>query len=328
MVKIGIELVPERPISEIVRYIKHAEENGFAFSWITDHYNNRNVYATLAVAAANTSKIMLGPGVTNPFLVYPPVTASAVATIDEISNGRAVMGIGAGDKGTLDQLGVEWKSPLTAVREVVEICRLLWSGETVKYDGKMFKVKNARLSYKPPSDKIPVYIGAQGPKMLALAAELGDGVLINASNPKDIEPAVKIIRETLDKVGKKEFDVVAYTSFSVSEDREEARKMATYVVAFIAAAAPSVVLERHGIPESDVQQVKEFIGMGKIGKAAKSVTDEMLEAFSIYGTPSECTEKMAELVKIGVTQLVVGSPIAADKMKAIELIGKEILPTL
>ncbi|MHA1710855.1 MAG: LLM class flavin-dependent oxidoreductase, partial [Candidatus Freyarchaeota archaeon] len=155
MVKIGIELVPERPISEIVRYIKHAEENGFAFSWITDHYNNRNVYATLAVAAANTSKIMLGPGVTNPFLVYPPVTASAVATIDEISNGRAVMGIGAGDKGTLDQLGVEWKSPLTAVREVVEICRLLWSGETVKYDGKMFKVKNARLSYKPPSDKIP-----------------------------------------------------------------------------------------------------------------------------------------------------------------------------
>ncbi|MEM1512032.1 MAG: hypothetical protein QXN15_05705, partial [Candidatus Jordarchaeales archaeon] len=67
---------------------------------------------------------------------------------------------------------------------------------------------------------------------------------------------------------------------------------------------------------------------GKIGKAAKSVTDDMLEAFSIYGTPSECAEKMAKLVKIGVTQLVIGSPIAADKMKAIELIGKKILPTL
>ncbi len=327
MVKIGIELVPERETMETIKYIKHAERNGFKYAWITDHYNNRNVYATLALAAANTSEIRLGPGVTNPFLVYPPVTASAVATIDEISNGRAVMGIGAGDKGTLDQLGVEWKNPLTAVREVVEICRLLWKGETVKYDGSMFKIKNARLSYKPAGE-IPVYIGAQGPKMLALAAELGDGVLINASNPKDIEPAVKIIKETLDKVGKKEFDIVAYTSFSVSEDREEAKKMATYVVAFIAAATPSVVLERHGIPESDVQQIREFIGTGKIGKAAKSVTEQMLEAFSIYGTPSECAEKMAELVKIGVTQLVIGSPIAADKMKAIELVGKEILPTL
>ncbi|MEM2156349.1 MAG: 5,10-methylenetetrahydromethanopterin reductase [Candidatus Jordarchaeales archaeon] len=327
MVKIGIELVPERETMETVKYIKHAEENGFQHAWVTDHYNNRNVYATLAVAAANTSKIRLGPGVTNPFLVYPAVTASAVATIDEISKGRAVMGIGAGDKGTLDQLGVEWKNPLTAVKEVVEICRLLWKGEAVKYDGQMFKIKNARLSYKP-AGQIPIYIGAQGPKMLALAAELGDGALINASNPKDIEPAVKIIKETLNKVGKKEFDIVAYTSFSVDENKEEAKKMATYVVAFIAAATPSVVLERHGIPESDVQQIRELIGAGKIGKAAKSVTDDMLEAFSIYGTPSECAEKMAKLVKIGVTQLVIGSPIAADKMKAIELIGKKILPTL
>ncbi|MEM2146403.1 MAG: LLM class flavin-dependent oxidoreductase, partial [Candidatus Jordarchaeaceae archaeon] len=104
MVKLGIELVPQQKIDKIVEYIKHAEEHNFDFAWITDHYNNRNTYVTLAMAAVQTQKIKIGTGVTNPFLVNPAVTASAIASIHEVSNGRAITGIGAGDATTLKQL--------------------------------------------------------------------------------------------------------------------------------------------------------------------------------------------------------------------------------
>jgi len=328
MVKLGIELVPQQKIDKIVEYIKQAEEHNFDFAWITDHYNNRNTYVTLAMAAVQTQKIKIGTGVTNPFLVNPAVTASAIASIHEVSNGRAIMGIGAGDATTLKQLGVEWKKPLTAVQETITIVKKLWAGETVQHEGEVFKIKNARLNFKNKLGPIPIYVGAQGPKMLSLAVEMGDGALINASHPIDIEPSTTIIKQELAKKNSHNFDIAAYTSFSLADTMEEAKKLAAPVVAFIVAATPAIVLERHEISEEKVNKVRELLGQGKIPQAFAAVTDEMIDAFSISGTKEICTEKMIDLKEIGVSQIVVGSPIAEDKTKAIKIIGDEILPAL
>ncbi len=329
MVKLGIEFVPQQKLDKIIAYIKEAEENNFDFAWITDHYNNRNTYVTLALAAVQTQKIRIGTGVTNPFLVNPAVTASSIASIHEVSNGRAIMGIGAGDSTTLKQLGVEWSKPLTAVKETITIVKKLWAGETVEYDGEVFKIKNARLNFKNKFGAIPVYVGAQGPKMLELAASIGDGVLINASHPIDMEPATTKLKEELHTNGDpKEFDIAAYTSFSLADTEEEARKLAAPVVTFIVAATPAIVLERHEIAEADANAIRELLGKGKIPQAFAAVTDEMIDAFSISGTKQMVTEKMIDLKEIGVSQLVVGSPIADDKSKAIKTIGNEILPSL
>ena len=100
--KFGIEFVPDKPLDEIVKLVKLAEDVGFEYAWITDHYNNKNVYETLALLAANTETIKMGPGVTNPYVRSPAIAASAIATIDEISEGRATFGIGPGDKATFD----------------------------------------------------------------------------------------------------------------------------------------------------------------------------------------------------------------------------------
>ncbi|MEM3564883.1 MAG: 5,10-methylenetetrahydromethanopterin reductase [Candidatus Jordarchaeaceae archaeon] len=329
MVKLGIELVPQQKIDKIVEYIKEAEANNFDFAWITDHYNNRNTYVTLALAAVQTSKIRLGTGVTNPFLVNPAVTASAIASIHEVSNGRAILGIGAGDATTLKQLGVEWSKPLTAVQETITIAKKLWAGETVKFEGEVFKIKSARLNFKNKFGPIPVYVGAQGPKMLELAATLGDGALINASHPIDLEPATTKLKETLSlRDNSQEFDIAAYTSFSLADTEQEARKLAAPVVTFIVAATPAIVLERHEIPEADVNKLRELLGKGKITEAFAAVTDEMIDAFSICGTKETVTEKMIDLKEIGVSQIVIGSPIADDKSKAIKTIGNEILPLI
>lgn len=97
-VKFGIEFVPQEPLDKLIKLAKLAEEVGFEYLWVTDHYNNKNVYETLALIAKETSTIKLGPGVTNPYVRHPAITASAIATLDEISDGRAVLGMGPGDK--------------------------------------------------------------------------------------------------------------------------------------------------------------------------------------------------------------------------------------
>ena len=115
--KFGIEFVPMDLYWRTVFYTIQAEKLGYDHVWITDHFNNRNVYVTLTLIANYTERIKLGPGVTNPYLVHPVMTAQAVASLNEIAPGRVVCGIGAGDKTTLEMVGLEMKTPLRAVRE-------------------------------------------------------------------------------------------------------------------------------------------------------------------------------------------------------------------
>ncbi|ADG12831.1 5,10-methylenetetrahydromethanopterin reductase [Methanocaldococcus infernus] len=328
--KFGIEFVPNEPIQKLCYYVKLAEDNGFEFCWITDHYNNRNVYMALTMIALNTNKIKLGPGVTNPYVRNPAITASAIATLDELSGGRAVLGIGPGDKATFDTLGIEWVKPVTTLKETVEVIRKLLAGERVSYDGKVVKLAGAALNVKPINKDVPVYIGAQGPKMLETAGAIGDGVLINASNPKDFEAAIPLIKKGAESAGKKleDVDIAAYACMSVDKKSEKAKQAAVPVVAFIVAGSPEVVLKRHNIDMEKVEKIREALKKGDFGTAFGTVDDAMLEAFSIYGTPEEVVEKCKKLLEIGVTQIVAGSPIGPDKEKAIKLIGKKVIPEL
>ncbi|MCX8205484.1 MAG: 5,10-methylenetetrahydromethanopterin reductase [Candidatus Nezhaarchaeota archaeon] len=323
MVSFGIELVPDRPLDRIVELAVAAEAKGLDYVWVTDHYNNRNVYVALTLIATSTKRIKIGTGVTNPYLVHPAWTASAIATLDEISGGRAVLGIGAGDRATFESLGVKWEKPLTCIKESVEVMQKLLAGEKAKLEGEVFKVSKAKLNYKPPRAP-PIYIGAQGPKMLELAGAIGDGVLINASNPKDFQEAVRFIKAGAEKAGRdfSKIDVAAYTCFSVGDEPAGAREAAKPIVAFIVAGSPSQVLAKHGISEEAAGRVREAISRGDLKGAVGMVDNAMLEAFSIAGTVDEASSKIEELTKAGVTQVVMGSPLGPKKKEAIELMAK------
>lgn len=316
----GIEFVPDMPLDDLVKHCILSEDHGFDAVWITDHYNNRNVYATLALVAERTKRVRLGPGVTNAYQVHPALTASAIATIDKISNGRAMLGIGAGDRTTLASLGIQMDKPVARLREAVEIIRRLLTGERVSFQGNFFKIDRAKLSFK--CSEIPIYIGAQGPLMLRTASAIGDGVLINASHPLDFKYAMPQVQKGSPKQG---FDVAAYASLSVDLDEGKAKKAVVPVVAFIAAGALAPVLERHGIDSTDVAAIKSAFAKGDFKTAFGSVTDQMVDAFSIYGSPDHCIQRIRELHEIGVTQVVVGSPIGPDVSTSIKLIGEEII---
>lgn len=322
----GIEFVPSDPVLKLAHYTKLAEDNGFDNVWITDHYNNRDVYTTLAVLAQNTNRIKLGTGVTNPYTRNAAVTAQSIGAINEISGGRAILGIGPGDKATFDAMGIEWTKPLTTVRENVAVIKEYLSGKKVSYEGERVSINGAKLAFKPGN--IPIYIGAQGPKMLELSGKIADGVLINASHPKDFEFAIKQINAGAKAAGRnpKDIDVGAYACFSIDKKEEKARNEAKVVVAFIVAGSPDAVLERHNIDVAVKKDIGGAIAKGDFGSLMGGmITDDMIDAFSICGTPDVCNSRIDELKKIGVTQIIVGSPIGPNKEKSIKLIGKEII---
>ena len=260
----------------------------------------------------------MGPGVTNPYVRSPAISASAIATIDEISEGRATFGIGPGDKATFDALGIAWEKPVSTIKAAIaDINTLLSGGKT--------EAGAALGGAKAVQEHIPIYMGAQGPKMLETAGEIADGVLINASNPKDYEAAMPMIKKGIEAAGgDKAFDVGAYTATSIGPDSDAAKNAAKIVVAFIAAGSPPPVIERHGLPDGFNTQMGEFLAKGDFGGAIGAVTDEALDAFSVCGTPDEFIPKIEGLAEMGVTQYVAGSPVGKDVEESIKLLGEVI----
>ena len=317
--KFGIEFVPSDPIDKIAKLVKLAEDVGFEYVWITDHYNNKDVYQTLAVLAEATETIKLGTGVTNPYVRSPAITAASIATLDELSNGRAICGMGPGDKATFDALGIEWTKPVSTIKDAISTMTTLMAGEKTASGAQLGGVKTVQ-------DKVPIYMGAQGPMMLKTAGEISDGALINASNPKDFEAAVPLIEEGAKAGGKSlsDVDVAAYTCCSIDADSANAVNAAKIVVAFIAAGSPPPVLARHGLPDGINEKLGGLIAKGDCGGAIGAVDDALMDAFAVCGTPDEFVPKIEALADMGVTQYVAGSPIGPDKETSIKLLGEVI----
>jgi len=316
----AIELTPEQPIDEVTEHAVRAEEAGFDAVFAACHYFNRDPFVALSRMAAATDAIELGPAAANPYETHPVALASRVATIQEVSDGRAVFGVGPGDRSTLRSMGVERSSPLRRVLEAFEVARDLWAGETVDADGT-FTATDAALEYEVPGE-IPVYVGAQGPHMLRMSAKHADGVLYNGSHPTDVAWADGQIERGLaerpDERGS--FDFAVYASVSVADEEDAAREAARPPVAFIVGGAAPPVLDRHDVDPATAEAVGEAIEAGAFTEAFGLVTPEMIDAFSIAGTPAQVEAEVDAVLEYA-DSFVVGAPLGPDVASAIRLAG-------
>ncbi|MFB6171765.1 MAG: 5,10-methylenetetrahydromethanopterin reductase [Haloarculaceae archaeon] len=318
----GIELTPEHPVDRIADLGRAAEASGFDTVFASCHYNNRDPFLTLDRVAMATETVRLGPGVANPFETHPATLASRLATLDEVSDGRAVFGVGAGDASTLRNLGYDPERPLRRVLESFTVARDLWAGERVDHDGA-FRAHDAGLNYE--AGEIPVYVGAQGPQMLGMAAKHADGVLFNGSHPDDAAWAADRIEEGLrerpDERGA--FDFAVYASVSVAPTTEAAREAARPPVAFIASGAAPPVLDRHDLDADRASAIGEAISAGEFQAAFDHVTEPMLDAFCIAGTPAEVAEGVASVLDYA-DSVVAGAPLGPDLDRAVTLAGESL----
>jgi len=322
---LGIELTPEHPVSDLVDIGREAEAEGFDALFASCHYNNRDPFVVLDRVAAATDDLLLGPGVANPYETHPVSLASRVATVDEVSDGRALCGLGAGDRSTLTNLGFDRDKPLRRVLEAMKVSQKLWAGERVDHDGT-FQATDAALNYSEAVGDVPVYVGAQGPHMIRMSAKHADGVLVNASHPDDFawadQQVEKGLAERPEKRGGREaFDFAAYASVSVAEDPEAAREAARPPVAFIAGGAAPPVLDRHDIDHERAEEIGGKIESGDFTSAFESVTPAMIDAFCIAGTPETAAEKISGVLEYA-DSFVAGSPLGPDPEAAVSLVAE------
>jgi 5,10-methylenetetrahydromethanopterin reductase len=234
---LGVLLFADFSLDELVQLAVRCEELEYGSFWYTDIRFGRECYIGLSAVAAATSRILLGPGVTDPYTKHPAMTAASMATLDELCSGRAVLGLGTGGQG-FSELGIERKLPVAALRETVEICRSLWRGEQVDYEGKVVSLNNGQFTFEPLRDRIPIYFATHGAQIAKLAGKLADGVLIaNTLEPRMLSYYMDRIQEGMQAAGRESsgFDLGLRVEACISDDYEAAlavmgRRMASRLI--------------------------------------------------------------------------------------------------
>lgn len=286
---LSVNLMPGAPVPELVELAALAESVGCSRCWVADEgIVTRDVYVTLTAIAVGTGRIGLGPGITNPYVRHPGATAAAVATLDELSGGRAFVGIGAGGGLTLGPLAIERDRPLTAVREMVATLRRLFAGEVVDHVGHAFSFRGARLAYARPG--IEIVLAGRGPRMSALAGEMADGFSLSYIHKDLLGEHVRALRSA---AADRPFRL-GYSTMLVTSDAEidEARAQ----LSFRLVDSPPAVKDRIGMTGADTARIRDALAAGGPRQAARHVRDEWLEAFVIAGSPAGCAAELRRIL--------------------------------
>lgn len=308
MIQTAITMNPEATPQQILKTIQITESLGIESCYIADQGFTLDLYVTLTAAACNTEKIRLGPGVTHPYTRHPVVTAVSVASLDQFSGGRAFLGIGAGGSRSLVPMQIPRSKPLQLSREVVEIARLLWKGETVTYDGEFFQLKDARIGF-PCRPDIEVHWAARGPKMLELGGELADVNLLHGIPDFELENVIKTVIRGADKA--KRATKLQYAAMLVYDD--VSRSIARARTVYRLVDSSEEVKDKLGLSESKINEMKTLVTTSGPRSAAHLVTDEILNHFVIEGDFATCARTLNQMVKqYGLTGLTFEVPDPAN----------------
>jgi 5,10-methylenetetrahydromethanopterin reductase len=319
--KFGIGLKPDENPLDIARLVELAERNGLSHAWIVDsQLLSYDVYVTLALSAAVTSNIKLCTGVTNPYTRHPTVTANSIMSINEVSNGRAVLGLGAGFSSAVP-LGI--RPSLHECRKLIETVRLLLEGRRVDFNGK-----KVRLEHRKKGGVIPIYLAASRSKMLELAGEVCDGVIISAGSvPNLVSRAIDSVRIGAEKAKRdlKDLDLICNIGCSISEDgkiaKEEAKTFAARRAVDMMSRLPFYMAQIKADAKIVSKQYDMSKHMSVDAKHADFVTKEMIECFTLSGTPEEIKEKAFKLNALGINQII-AFLVTKRKRCVIETLGK------
>jgi 5,10-methylenetetrahydromethanopterin reductase len=313
-----------------------AEDTGYDDFWLADERFFREVYACLTLCALRTRRIRLGPGVTDPYSRHPALTAMAIATLDEISNRRAVLGIGAGVSG-FRELGVDAGRSAVAIREGVELIRRLLAGETVTVKGSEISFTGGHLDFAPPRPDLPIYVASQRAAGCRAAGRVADGAIMQGALA---DPLVRFLRETVHGAARQagrdpaRVALVARLNVCVADDRTAARNVMRPTVVrslsaqrsdFFTFATAGLTLPP-GLREK-VLALPYTHDPAPLRAVAPEVPDEFVDAVTLTGPPDVIAPEVARLARSGITEVMV-FPLAVDGRieTTVERFQSEVMP--
>ena len=327
--RFGIRLIEYLGSSRrLVELAAAAEQAGFDSVWFPHDAFMRNTWVLTTATAECTSRIQIGSVGTNPYTADPGEVATYVATLDELSGGRCILGLGMHTDEMVQWSGIDASDYVQRTREAVEIIRRLLRGEVVDYSGTAFEWSDqCYLRFEPLRPAVPIYVCAFGDDYLELSGAIGDGSLPMITPPESARTMIPPILRGREKSPRPEapFVISGCAWLSLSEARQAAadkmRNMVAYFGPYLEAAALATV----GLSPADLAGLKDLVAARQYEKACAQVTDEMLR-LGIVGTPREVIQQIEALAALGITEINLGGPLGPDPEAAIQLLGREVIP--
>ena len=311
---------------DLKAYGRIAEAAGFESLWVTERYFHEETFSLLGFLAAATQHIKLGLGVTNPYTRNPALLAMASATLDRISGGRFLLGLGRSERFVIqDKLGIPYGNHRSTMEEAVAVIRDLLAGEAVTSTEGRFRLGNIHLATKPIQRKLPIYLAAIGPKALRLAGAIGDGVLLNAYTPTAyVKYAVGEVRKAAQEAGRDpgSIDIACMLVVRFADDPESIwSSLKQRIVRLLEEPqVGEILLEKGGFDPSILGPLRASVKKDGGETAVGLVSDEMVDSFYLVGGASRCQDRIAEYREAGV-ELPLLLPRLEDYAKVAESLG-------
>ena len=328
-------------VQDVVKSSVLADELGYDSIWVQDHLNwtpltaKTQIWSAFILLGHLANKIKnatIGTCVTDPHRRHPAQTALDALTLQDMTNGRFILGMGAGEAANLSDFGVPWNKPVTRLTEACKIIKALWDSsirKAVDFEGEFFHLKNAGLQFKVP-ERPKLYMGANSPRTIRLTGEIADGWMPNNINPELFKQQQKLLKES----GRdSEIEKCVHIWISVSKDNPELAKRATKAVATNMVAREEI-LSMHGIELPEGIGLKAHFNepVRKITKSQnetfsyimEKVPEELITSVVIAGKPNEVIDQIDQFVKVGAEHFIF--EFTGEYYKAMKLFAEEVMP--
>jgi probable F420-dependent oxidoreductase len=327
----GVTVMPDPPYGRFIELIQLAESNGFEYGWTYDsHVLWQESFPLLTLAAKATTSMKLGHCVTNPGTREPTVLASGYATLHDISDGRVVMGIGRGDSArrVIGQQPVrvaEFERRLRMIKDFM-------NGRPVTWNDKELQLKWVR----PELPEIPMWVAGYGPKALAVAGRVGNGVIIQLADPVIIQWIMDTARKAAEEAGHDPdaLQCIVCAPSHISDDIADARDQVRWFPAMVSNHVMDLI-ERYGFESEIPKELTEYVRVRKFydyeehsrvgAKHGEFVTDEICDRFCVLGTAEQAAAKLQELESVAVDQFNIYL-MTEGQEATLEVYGRDIIP--
>ncbi len=330
------------PAENISKQAKRNEDNGYDSIWFPDHLMGwwpqsiwtpeimpiasfqesphifMDTMISMTLAANSTEELRVGSAVTEVMRRHPAMLAQSILTVDHVSQGRAILGIGAGEAENITPYGLEFSKPVSRLEEALEIIKILWeseSGETIDYDGEFWELQDAVFDLPLyDGEEPPIWLGAHGPRMLGLTAKYGDGWLPTQLPPEEYEERLSKIKSMMKEEGRDPSELTAgfFASIIIGEDEEECLEiMDTPAIKSRCLALPAEVYEEFGATHPLGEKaygltdyIPAELSREEVMEAVESIPLSVVKVGYLYGSEEQIIEKIEEYRDIGMEHLV------------------------
>jgi probable F420-dependent oxidoreductase len=313
MSRIGVAFSGGLPPADIVECVKLAEALGYESAWVAEGHGG-DQFAILSACAVATRSMLLGTGISSVFVRSAPTIAMAAATVDQLSRGRFILGLGSSHRVQVEpEHGVPFVQPTKRLRETIDLVRALLRDGVVSYRGEVIDVERFDLWFTPFRREIPIYIAALFPTMLEVTGEIADGVLMTWPTLDAVGRAAAHVATGATRAGRQpdDVDVASLMPCCVAKTKQEARDGVRPAVGFYCGFFPRYnrLLAEAGFAET-VAKIKDAFDTGGREAATRAVPDELIDAVALAGSPQEVRERVEDYRRAGL-RLPIISPRGA-----------------